>query len=111
MIGSVQDPLLLQDGEKALWCDEPLAALSGAGIKVLDNYPTNSADLNAIENAWALLRSRLADTQPAAREHRGQFIVRLRNACAWVNSNQASALRYYAANLKEHADDVVLMEG
>ena len=111
MIGSVQDPLLLQDGEKALWCDEPLAALSGAGIKVLDNYPTNSADLNAIENAWALLRSRLADTQPAAREHRGQFIVRLRSACASVSNYQASALRYYAANLKEHADDVVLMEG
>ena len=99
----------MQDGERALWCGEPLAALSAAGIKVLDNYPTNSADLNAIENAWALLRSR--DTQPAAREHRGQFIVRLRNACAWVSNNQASALRYYAANLKERADDVFLMEG
>jgi hypothetical protein len=52
-------PLVVQDYEKCLRCEEPLRAFKAAGMKVLELHPKRSPDLNAIENAWHLLRNRL----------------------------------------------------
>ena len=104
-------PILVQDGERALWCEEPLAAFKEAGIELMMRHPANSPDLNAIENAWALLRARLDDTFPAERENRNQFITRLRAAVAWINANKADTLLDYARNQKVRAEDVLFQDG
>ena len=97
--------------ERALWCEEPLAAFKDAGIEVMQRHPPYSPDLNAIENAWALLRARLDDTFPDVLETREQFIVRLRAAVAWINKHKKEQLNEYARNQKIRADDVFLHEG
>ena len=43
--------LVVQDGEKALWCEEPLEAFDELGLEVLTWHPPHSPDLNAIEYA------------------------------------------------------------
>ena len=99
-------PFLVQDHERALWCPEPLDAMADAGITVSQMHPKYSADLNPIENAWALLRSRLADTLPAKVESREEFIVRLRAAVAWLNRNQKAAMEKMSASMNERAQAV-----
>ncbi len=107
----VRHPFLIQDYEACLWCAEPAEACKAQGIEVSKWHPKHSPDLNAIENAWGLLRKRLAETQPAGRESRDAFMRRLRAAVAWINRHQASTLRKYARNQKERADDVKAHDG
>ena len=57
-------PVLVQDREKCLWCDEPQRALEKIGVEIVPWQPKHSADLNAIENAWSFLRARLDQTHP-----------------------------------------------
>ena len=104
-------PVLVQDNEKSLWCAEPQAALQDLGIQVCTRHPAHSADLNPIENVWALLRDRLADTAPAHMEDRDQFIARLRLAVAWINRNKKAHMQKLAGNLKQRARDVNDNEG
>ena len=89
-----------------LWCSEPIDAMVDAGISVSHMHPRYSADLNPIENAWALLRLRLADALPASIESREEFTVRLRAAVAWLNRNQKSAMEKMSASMKERAQAV-----
>jgi len=107
----VRQPLLVQDYEKCLWCEEPQAALRDIGVRVLRRHPKHSPDLNAIENAWAYLRERLAETHPDGHEDRDDFVRRLRNAVAWINVHKRVALRKLCRNQKERARDVQLQEG
>ena len=99
-------PFLVQDHERALWCDEPRKALRDAGVELSGMHPKHSPDLNAIENVWALLRLRLADTMPAAMERRAEFIARLRAAIAWLNRNRGAAMLKLGRNMKVRARDV-----
>ena len=99
-------PMLVQDHERALWCPQPLAEMAVAGIEVCYMHPKYSADLNPIENAWALLRARLADTLPAKTEGRGEFVARLRAAVAWLNRNKKAAMVKLAASMKQRAQAV-----
>ena len=100
---SVRRPILVQDHERALWCDEPLAAMEESGITVLDKRPKHSADLNPIENVWALLRERLAKTLPPTTEGRAAFVARLRAAVMWLNRNRRGAMRQLAGSIKQRA--------
>ena len=106
-------PVLVQDGERCLWCDEPLKALRQLGVDVIDWHPPYSPDLNAIENAWAHLRARLDETHPGGDvvESRSAFISRLRAAVVWVNRNCKSTLASLARNQKERADAVENNDG
>jgi hypothetical protein len=104
-------PLLIQDGEKCLWTDEALAALDMEDIEVFEGHPPASPDLNAIENAWALLRDRLYTTEPSEVESRTEFCQRLRLAVAWLNRNHQDTLRDLCRNQKERARDVLLLKG
>jgi len=101
-------PVLVQDGEKCLWCEEPLKAFEQIGVQVLDRHPPHSPDLNAIENAWAFLRARLDETIPAGDEveDRDAFIRRVRAAVAWINKNRKSAMASQARNQKARAQAV-----
>ncbi len=104
-------PLLVQDYERCLWCAEPQQALKDIGVEVLQWHPKHSPDLNAIENAWKLLRDRLADTQPTERESRCAFVRRLRAACTWVNGHHGEALSRLSRNQKIRAKDVKANDG
>ena len=88
-----------------------MEAFAAAGMAVLQDYPKYSQDLNAIENAWAFLRSRLADTQPKQLESRTAFCRRLRSAACWVNKKRNKALRRLSRNQKERARDVLALKG
>ena len=75
--------LIVQDHERCLHCEEPKEAFAEIDCELVD-FPKCSQDLNAIENAWHILRERLDETLPSAMETREAFIVRLRNALAWI---------------------------
>ena len=81
------------------------------GIQVLADYPPCSQDLNAIENAWALLRDRLHASRPTEVEDRGAFTARLRNAVRWMNVNKREQLVMFCDNQKEGARDVLQLKG
>ncbi len=106
-----RDVVLVQDHERCLWCDEPLAALDSIGMKLLANFPKCSQDINPIEEAWREVRSRLFDTQPVEREDRDAFIVRLRAAVAWINGNREDFLCRICNCQVEWADDVLAAKG
>ena len=102
---------LVQDYERCLRCEEPLLELSKLGVQLVDGYPKCSQDLNGIENAWNLVRERLAQTLPTSWESRDAFVSRLRAAIRWVNINCQSQLWKFCSNQKERADEVLLRKG
>jgi hypothetical protein len=63
-----------------------------------------SQDPNSIENAWAILRERLDETQPVTLESRGEFVKRLFAAVRWANRDRAEQLWKLSTNQKERAD-------
>lgn len=85
--------LLVQDYERALRAEESLQAFRGAGISLVEQYPSCSQDLNPVENCWNILRLRLAETQPTRIEARDSFIKRLEEAVRWMNTEKADSLK------------------
>ena len=61
---------IVQDFEKCLRCEEPLQEMAKVGMSLVEGHPKYSQDLNAIENAWKLLRDRMAETLPSHLERR-----------------------------------------
>ena len=61
---------IVQDFEACLRCAEPLEAMASIGMSLVEGHPKYSQDLNAIENAWKLLRDRMAETLPSHLESR-----------------------------------------
>ena len=104
---------LVQDFEKALHRDISLDAIRDVGLQLVKGFCKYSQDLNAIENAWGLLRQRTDVTTPMGRtpETRKAFVARLRNAIRYINVNYGGYLRYICNNQKERADDVEEQEG
>ena len=102
---------IVQDFETCLRCEEPLAAMRKIGVELVEDYPKCSQDLNAIENAWKLLKDRLYDTLPTQLETREDFVCRLKNAVAWLNRNKHDDLLYLSHNQKERAKELLLNKG
>ena len=96
---------LVQDHEKCLWKDGPQDALKEAGVTLLD-FPKCSQDLNPIEICWRELRARMDVTAPTDREHRSDFVKRLKNAVAWLNVNRHDYFLKLCYSQKEWARDV-----
>jgi len=107
--------LLVQDWEKCLRATEALKAMREVGITLVSEpeHPKYSQDFNAIENAWGLLRGRTDATCPMddVKETREMFILRLRNAIKWVNTNHRKYLQYLMTNQKERAVECEELEG
>jgi hypothetical protein len=102
---------LVQDFERCLRCEETLQAMKAIGLSLVDEYPKSSQDLNAIENAWNLLRVRLDATRPTNIEPRAAFIKRLRSAVEWLNKNKHHELWELSTNQKQRAKDVLDLGG
>ena len=102
---------IIQDHEKALWTPEPLAMMKQLGLNLLTKYPKHSQDLNAIETAWREVRSRLNETEPTTNESRPAFVVRLRAAVAWVNTNRRALFLELCSDQKDRAQEVLKMGG
>lgn len=98
---------LVQDHEKALWTSEPRDAMQDANIHLLENFPKCSQDLNPIETAWRELRNRLSETMPVGQESRKDFIQRMRNAVAWLNTNRHEYFQNLCTSQKERAQDLL----
>ena len=106
--GSTQ---LVQDFESCLRCDEPMEELRKLKVELVPDYPKCSQDLNAIENAWKVLRERLEATLPVGLEYRDDFIVRLKNAVRWINANRYDQLLHFCRNQKERATELLSLKG
>ena len=106
-------PLLVQDGEKCLWCAEPMRAFEQIGVEVLNMHPPDSPDLHAIENAWAYLRERLDQTTPQGEgvEDREAFVARLRSAVVWINKHRKHVMSTKARNQKQKARELEASDG
>ena len=102
---------VIQDYERCLRCAEPMEEMRKLSVEVLSDYPKCSQDLNAIENAWNVLRERLDMTLPEAMEGRDEFLARLRAAVDWINANRSEQLWYFCTNQKERAAEVLLRGG
>ena len=96
---------LVCDFEKSLCSEEALLALEKMSLKLVDNYPRWSQDFDAIENAQAILKERLDQTMPQHLEGREAFVVRLKAAVRWANTNRADQLWFLCNNQKERARD------
>jgi hypothetical protein len=96
---------LVCDFEGCIRGEEALHALDNVGLQLVEGYPRTSQDLNAIENAWDILKKRLDETMPVRLERRDDFEKRLKLAVAWVSRNRADQLRYPSTNQKERASD------
>ena len=55
---------LVCDFERSLRTTEAIEALKRAGLTLVEHYPPVSQDFNAIENVWAILRTRLPYSLP-----------------------------------------------
>ena len=96
----------MQDHERCLWTAKPREAMKAINVNVLENYPKCSQDLSPIEIAWRELKTRLDVTLPASFESCAEFLSRLRNATAWVNSNRTDYLYELCTSQKTWARDV-----
>ena len=93
--------------ERCIRQEESVASLRAAGLDAILCFPKASADLNAIEGVWALLRARLDATAPAGTERRQAFIAKLRGAVLHLNTTRKSELLYMCGNMRERARDVM----
>ena len=103
--GDQRTTYLVQDHERALWCDEPAPAMVEQRIVRLD-FPKCSRDYNPIEICWRELRARIAATEPTQMESRKDFLIRLRASVDWVNKNRCGYLYWLSTCQKEWAAEL-----
>ena len=103
--------VLVQDRERCLWSDACLSALSNAGCDVLKKHTNYYPDLNAIEAWWNRLRRLMESRAPPMMETRAQFLLRLRKAMAWLNSNAKTEARRLCRGVKTRPEEVIRLKG
>ena len=99
------------DYEKCLRQDETTKCFHANGLTPLGIFPRSSQDLNAIENVWALLRTKLEDEAPDTTESREDFIARLRAAVRYLNTTKKASLLRLSRDMRDRAQMLLDNDG
>ena len=94
---------IAKDYERFLRHPATVEAESAAGCDPIDMFPKCSPDFNAIEGWWRKLKLYLEDREPAERESRARFLLRLRRAVDALNTRFRSEGRALCRNQRERA--------
>ena len=101
---------LVCDFERCIRTADAVHALGKVDLKLVEGYPKNSQDFNAMENAWKILKDKLDETMPVKLELREDFIKRLKKAVKWANTHRSEQLWKLSTNQKERAEDCLAQE-
>ena len=82
-----------------------MAEVGDVRLKLLENYPACSQDLNPVETVWRELRARLAETEPQKMETRKEFLRRLDNAVRWCGRHHAKHFLNMCQDQEKRAKD------
>jgi len=72
--------IFMQDGARAHTARNTIKWLNSNGIRVLQDWPARSPDLNPIENLWAIVCQRVSKRQPCSATELEKFLVEEWNA-------------------------------
>jgi len=72
--------IFMQDGARPHTARNTMKWLGQNGIRVLEDWPPRSPDLNPIENLWAIICKRVAKRQPCSNNELQKFLVEEWNA-------------------------------
>ena len=70
-----------------------MEAMRSIQVRLVQEYPKNSQDLNPVENVWNILRDLVNKSQPVAIEARADFEGRLKAAVRELNTRMSESLQ------------------
>ena len=77
----------------------------------VEQLPSNSPDFSPIENCWAWLNERLAETDPATPEKFDAFKQRVRNAVGWLHENKAGEMANLIPSMQRRLQAAIRLKG
>ena len=76
-----------QDNAPAHRSQETLAVLKQLGVKLLENWPPYSPDLNIIEVVWAIMKARVEQRNPKTLDQLKKILIEVWNDLSWPTIN------------------------
>jgi transposase len=67
--------IFMQDGAKIHWSKDNVRYLANKGVRVMQNWPPRSPDMNPIEQLWAIISAKVARRCPWSEEAVAAFVI------------------------------------